>query len=1026
MQADSHARFVGNVAPDDVSEQAAFQVAQAIADHLNDRELRKHPASGARGQGRIAALAEGVTRNVHRPLPLKSATWSDADWVDYFKADDVARRIHQRVKECVGQRKAYAGIAGSALYDHFPKVFGAGATLEQARTMSGLFALHLAVQAFYKAVFDRKTVRPGHIPRNADGLKHGMRYRRRNQDVASLVRLGKVIHYESAGGGHDGQSTALDNWPDAEALGASRYWTSDGQTDIKRNEALVRVWRGVVAHAQRTLTDWADPRRQAGDVFGSGAIAAVTGCQFDAQCFAEKAGLLFGDRADAITGLVDRDRRQLLGFTLQAWAALRNGSFHFKGRAGFVSAIAAASSTASPGTLVGDLWARDRTACDQRLRAVFEAAHMLRVLSQGQLDQLYDAVRTSAAAHAPQPRFRRILDRGRNWPELALPAAPNRQQLERQPKLLSQYTSLKLLYERAFPQWLDTAGHARLNAWIDSAKTRAGDGARQLNGDFAVARVAALPPLRDGEHYASLVDRLQALTATEFRVQRGYQVDSDAARRQAAFLEDFRCDIVAQAFAAFLDGHGFAWLLRFDTNGSLPDQASCRLEALPTAAACAPPAAWVRHLYFLLHVVPVGEVSMLLHQLRKWQLLEQNADGAVDDAIAGAMDAMTLYLDMHDARHDGGRAIAVPPAFRELFEQPADFDALFAPSADARAAHHVPVRGLREMSRFGDLRPLLPIFKRRAVKHWQVEELQERATGIAAAQARREQLHARWVKNRNVYGGRFADKDIAEYRRVLGEVTRYRHLAGHAYLNTQARLHRLAIQVLARLIDYAGLWERDLYFVSLAVVHLSGMRPQDRFDAMGCGYLRQGRIVEAVRNSELKGNLEAHFGADFLDRANQVGTRNDLVHFNMLRGTSGLNLTLWVNRTRRMVAYDRKLKNAVTTSVIELLAREGVELKWQCRDHDMTGATIRSRRATHLGAIKDNAGGVTEALHGDDMLHMLADLFGGTVDQQGPRRNIGRPAGGPGDRHRHAKNRRNRRDHANGRAEFWRQKGESC
>ena len=293
--------------------------------------------------------------------------------------------------------------------------------------------------------------------------------------------------------------------------------------------------------------------------------------------------MLFGDRADAITGLVDRDRRQLLGFTLQAWAALRNGSFHFKGRAGFVSAIAAASSTASPGTLVGDLWARDRTACDQRLRAVFEAAHMLRVLSQGQLDQLYDAVRTSAAAHAPQPRFRRILDRGRNWPELALPAAPNRQQLERQPKLLSQYTSLKLLYERAFPQWLDTAGHARLNAWIDSAKTRAGDGARQLNCDFAVARVAALPPLRDGEQrLVRDIDRRRCFEARADALVAA--IDFDRAGCNAAHLAQLRPfssqRVVApgaavsreepQMHAALAAARGMGFLRRKDDDGRKP------------------------------------------------------------------------------------------------------------------------------------------------------------------------------------------------------------------------------------------------------------------------------------------------------------------------------------------------------------------------------------------------------------------------------------------------------------------------
>ena len=121
--------------------------------------------------------------------------------------------------------------------------------------------------------------------------------------------------------------------------------------------------------------------------------------------------------------------------------------------------------------------------------------------------------------------------------------------------------------------------------------------------------------------------------------------------------------------------------------------------------------------------------------------------------------------------------------------------------------------------------------------------------------------------------------------------------------------------------------------------------------------------------------------------------RNNLAHLDMLQGGAPApRLTHWVNQTRSLMAYDRKLKNAVSKSVIELMAREGIELRWgmkiEGKAHDLAAAELSSRCAGHLGGkrltLGDNGSKsgtvlLEERLHSDGCVDMLAAAFGGKV-----------------------------------------------
>ena len=995
-----YARFAGGREPDAIDDEAAGEIARKIREHLHRAGYRIGGGRPGRRQGLIAARAESIAAGVPRlpaRLPDGERPWSEGDREKYAAAGDVAAAIRAKAEEREGREPRFSmRDAAPVLYEQYGRLFrGEGGRVlpvaEARAAHPGLFALHGAVKDAYAGILKkhRKRSVAGVLPEDMDSLFRLVERKSGNRDLAALLRLGKAIHYAAASGpGADAP---------ADAAAPGRYRTSEEQSEIKRNEAFVRVWRNTVALAARTAKDWADPDGHIdGDILLK--IKQATDDRFDAAAFRDKLPLLFGDRAGLFGG-DDDFRRSVLRLALEGWAGLRNSSFHFTGRGDFVRALRRGfqGENATAIAAAHRLLERDRAGRRARLLDELRAAHVEHYLDPAKLGALAGAVLDGAPPKSPMPRFRRVLDRaekawGRRPHRLRLPPPGNRTELEK-PGRLCRYTVARMLYERAFPAWLEGRDHAALNAWIERAAKRATGEARKINRDeYAVARAADLIRLDPRQGIADFSDRLSAATATELRVQRGYGGDAEQARKQAKYIDDLRCDVVAQAFADWLAEAGFAWAPEDLGDGPRPEEKRSDLEA------AAPPAAdphgggaadWEAALYFLLQLAPVDAVNRLRHQLRKWSILEKEPD-ADAEAVGRLFD---LHIDMHDARFEGGEGMAGAEALEPLFDGEDTFSRVCPaqPGTDGgrNVPSYVPWRGLREVLRFGAAPPLMPVFKGRRIPAGDVDELaalekeEDGGSFIARRQAERERLHAKWAREKKKFSA--GDKDA--YRKALADVARHRRLAAHVRLVNHARLHRLLMAVLGRLVDYAGLWERDLYFATLALLRLGNGSPAEVFgDDEALGHLKDGRIVPALQRLKrssgkdepaLLGQLRRLFGDEFLDgRSGSAAIRNKLAHLDMLRGgkggAEGLDLTEAVNETRRLMAYDRKLKNAVSKSVIELMARENLDLAWKMEGHRLAGATVKARQAVHLEDRK-----IREDLHGDQFVAMAADLFAG-------------------------------------------------
>lgn len=1024
--------FAGDVSVEDVD---PVQVAERISRHLYDAEYRMHPGLPNRRTGKIEARAESIALNVLSERKPNEVKWGEKDLETYNQPGDVAKEILKKAIECEEKNHVVRlNIAAACLFNHWAKIFrnpatGAVLGIEDAKKLyPALFALHLAVKETYTRALKhhRKNTKDHRkkdrnerklsdiLPKDMEELLRLNGAQKKNTDLAALVRLGKVLHYTASGDNTDTPDKIDTNWP--VDVSASRFWTSEGQAEIKRAEAFVRVWRHVLTCAGLTLRDWASmkvPFKE--DILGGGnAIDQATGKKnYDRGKFERKVELLFGNRAQIFSSGTDDDLKYLLRAAIKGTANLRHRTFHFKGRSMFLDGLRdlPGSFSGQPLLQVRSLWKADASECTARLKARLRAAHVEFFFDDSQNQRILDLIAPQSTTDLPLPRFSRILLRAENaWSkhkDVRLPNSANQRALEA-PARMCQYTVLKLLYERPFRSWLESQKQEALRKWIDKAIARTTQAARELNGKgseenrkFIAARAESLPKPKSGGGIREFFFDLSSATASEMRVQRGYESDGEKACEQAGYIDDFLCDVLILALTDYIAETRLGWLLDLNAALARPEEPACNIDPIPTPDSDVSAEDWQVILYFILHLIPVDDVSKLLHQINKWEITASGVDVPPDDEtrlLHRLQSVMKLYLNMHDAKFEGGAALKGCNDFRDFFESDAGFNRVFPSQLTPDADQRIPRRGLREIMRFGNFSLLQKIRPDKITdeiidKVMQAEKAEQGGLSeIAHLQQKREDLHEKWVKKKQLE----AD-DLRGYCEALATISRHRHDAAQINLTDYVRIHRLIMAVLGRLVDYAGLFERDLYFVTLGLIHRHRLKPTGFFNCDGLALLKEGRILAALKESKgdcassnIQKEISHHFGEVCKSDKNcptSRDIRNHLAHLNMLQPDDPIpNLTHLVNQTRHLMAYDRKLKNAVSQSICELLAREGIGLRWQMslsgNRHLLAGASVETRSAKHLGGKKFIEGRypISEALHSAGFVVMVAALFNGRVN----------------------------------------------
>lgn len=935
-------------------------IALALHDHLYSRERRLGGSSTARARGLILARADSIDCNVlkERQQPLSFGTpWNDDEIKQYETATNLVDELKSAAKKYEGQRAARTRRAiGQVFHNHYGKLFvdddGKPINVAMAqKAFPGLFALHEAAKSNIKRIL--KAPQDHWLKKFPDSPGSFMEYLSddwRNKEVNHLIRLGKVIHYEAAKlGGADRPSQIFDNW--SGNFSTSAFWSTDGQIAIKHSEAFVRNWRTIVSFASRSITNWADPNSAIEkDILGRREILRAVENLSIAE-FDRLASIYFGNSVERFATTSRAYRQDVMKLALLGLSRLRNSTFHFSGLSSFLDALHSLPEDCNEAVAdaVRGFYIDDINAHAQHLSEKLRSVDVEHFLEQDQVDSLCHVLIDSKVYFNDLPNFQSILRRGQDAYlsrkiDMRLPSAATRLSLDNN-SAKCRHLILKLLYEGPFAKWLCNLPSDMLNEFVNQHIVRSTNEARRIGeNDKHIARAAGTIKIQENDTIFDLFSMLRRLSLSEARES---QKQSVSKRNMGKYLRKLELDVIAQAFQHFVEANYFDWI--FDLRDS--QLSKHRKSKLPKHKSdIGSQELWPSILYFLLHFVPVDEVNKLSHQISRSNI------GNLDEAQTASplLSVFRLYEKMHDAKFKGLEGADGRDTLQPLFESSSLSESLLNAAASNSMAGRGSVRALREMLRFEPPPNVLNGFGAIPVKNSHLDQYHGLIKEIGAAQHTKRQLHNKWVES----GNSLNVKDIETYRDCLELISNYRFNTHHVHLTNHLKAFQLLVSAHTKLTDYSVAWERDLYFVTLAIIHKLDGKPEDVFASERSQLLLgRGQIIAALRAKEtnelsnkLMEALSLFFGLNFEQNMEpHRTTRNKLAHFGLLRGsTDQISLTKTINDTRHLVSYDKKRTNRVSVSIKDIFMSFGVDVSWESKNGMLCRSNVKARTIKHL------------------------------------------------------------------------------
>ncbi len=240
------------------------------------------------------------------------------------------------------------------------------------------------------------------------------------------------------------------------------------------------------------------------------------------------------------------------------------------------------------------------------------------------------------------------------------------------------------------------------------------------------------------------------------------------------------------------------------------------------------------------------------------------------------------------------------------------------------------------------------------IKGAEIEEWILEQNNIASHMEERQKLHKNWAtsskkKGRNDWFSEASNiahiSKKEKYKSVVDKIETYNWLDNKIHLVHIKKLHNLLLELLSRLAGFVALWERDFHFISdiLSV----------RYEFSSLDFTKG---LPKICNSDHKWqNFISTFfvpacASDFRTHRNFIAHFNYLTQFNDVNSPNKSLLEL-IDITRQLVSYDRKLKNAVTKSIIDIIDRHGIEITFKplfSHNHQLVIEACKPKKIMHL------------------------------------------------------------------------------
>jgi hypothetical protein len=810
----------------------------------------------------------------------KQATVQEnAEIVETYFYKDVAKEIYDVVEGIFREdTELQASSFGAILYEHFGAILNDKTLNDDNR--KDLWSLHNQVRKFYQMLGksnrfryalkdkDDKKLRQL-VPADKESLLRVLGAKVRNAEFSSLIRLGKLLAHAS-----DLTRDVTDEQTEFDRR-LQFLVTSAGQSEIKRNEVFTRVWRASVALSLQTLRKWAPvserkSARQAIDVdISSAKTAELAVRDYDKSKYENHLAIIFGDKAishpenksrKAIFFSDDEERnKEVLWALLRLAGEIRNRTNHFNTKQRLIELVDGGilkidgkppHFAQRKGNVVHEgalqtferLLRFDIALQRQVIVDDFGRLQIHLYVSGERLSNLYAEMKSGAdAVDLVVPKFMSVLRQAANL-AAAEETAPD--WVKRFGSLdlmnLSKATEganhfkvgmLRALYSRGFVGWLDQRRddsafvRTAIQDVIDHKKRRVAGHNEQEGHYYALAQSAAEETQIGGVRSLSdLFSILLSRAMGDEGVHRGYRTNPDQQSERSAWIEAFKLELFALLFDRYLQQDTLSWLWEIRTSLDLDD-----LSEAPNMVTFDGPEwpgeikLWHSQFYAWLYLVPIDDVALLRHQFRKTNILEKKGDGKVSQALIEIDRLMGLYLAVCSAGFSGREHVNELKAGELFYEDTSQFETVYS---EAMETHHISLpgtrRGLRQILRMEHDGALKSIFEKHKVTAAEVEAFATlRAEEMSKVFDDKNKVAHEIVQlaKQKAPDLKVLEAKCEQYRELATRTALYNFKISGARLTEHARIHRLMMRVVSRLMDFTLMWERDREYVFLGLLY---------------------------------------------------------------------------------------------------------------------------------------------------------------------------------------------------------------
>lgn len=228
-----------------------------------------------------------------------------------------------------------------------------------------------------------------------------------------------------------------------------------------------------------------------------------------------------------------------------------------------------------------------------------------------------------------------------------------------------------------------------------------------------------------------------------------------------------------------------------------------------------------------------------------------------------------------------------------------------------------------------------------------IEEFLNKEKEIPKKVKEKEKLHEQY-ENSLIKKQKFTYKNKTDYEELVKEIKRYDYLKQKVTLGNIYRLQHLVTDIFGRLIGYMSIWERDYYFMTLSHLYNNNLLNDNNI-----GTIKIDTIKEKMKRGKIKKVT------NIIDNSiiRSKGIRDGIAHLDYFR-KQDKSIIDYINDTRQLMPYDRKLKNSVSKSIKDILKEEWkIDITFDIINseyngqHDLKFNSIKSEKEFHLKKI---------------------------------------------------------------------------